>query len=198
MNLIGKDAKLFRGFFKEMARLRGIPGCTYQYITEKLIESKNGNYVIIDSKLVECTPTDYPNLPHYNMTTSKSFTIHGELRAIYSEPQPIDLIFQEAPSMKTLRAIGWSSEDNSDGDKPYVIQVPFDTEKLQVGCRVLIPFSIYDNDESRKVFRITKIAVIAQFPDCYTCTIAPEFETNPIKTNPDYSKTNSNFMRNFK
>ena len=198
MNLISKDTKLFRGFFKEMAKLRGVPGCQYQYITEKLVESTSGDHVITESGLVECTPSDYPNLPHYFLSTSKSFTIHGEIRAIYSEPKLIYLIFQESPSMKTLRAIGWSSEDNSDGDKPYVIQIPFDTENLQVGCRVIIPFSAYDNYESKKVFRITKISIIAQFPDCYTCTIAPEFESDPLMTNSDYSNTNSNFMRNFK
>ena len=198
MNLVGKDARLFRKFFKEMAKLRGIPGCLYQKISDKLTENPNGNYVIINSKLVECTPSDYRNLPHYTKGSSKEFTIHGELRAIYADPEPIDLIFQEAPAMKTLRAIGWNSEDNSDGDKPYVIQIPYDTPDLQVGCRVHIPFSLHDNESSRKIFRITKIAVIAQIPDCYTCTIAPEFESDPIKTAPDYSNTNSNFLRGFK
>lgn len=198
MNLVGKDAKLFRGYFKEMAKLRGLPGCQYQYIKDTLTEDPSGNYVYIDGVLTECSSSDYPHLTHYSKSSTKRFTIHGELRASYSDPEQIYLIFQEHPNMKTLRAVGWASESNTEGDKPYIVQLPFDTPQLQVGCRVLIPFSLHDEQPVRKTFRITKVAVIALYPDCYTCTIAPEFETDPSRTSPSYSNTNSNFMRNFK
>lgn len=131
--LTKQDSTLFRGFFKEMAHLRGI---TVEYLSIEENET----------------------------------TVHGEiLPKKFREPVMLDVIFDENPSVKTLRKIGWVSI--SPDDKPYLMQLPFDTPHLTAEARVRIP--PIDSVGSARTFRITNITTLLEFPDCYTCTVVP-------------------------
>lgn len=151
MGLLTKDdAKIWRNFFVEMAKLRGIP-CQYRFIKEQNV------------------------------------SIHSEFSYILSEPIDMDIIFDENPKVSTLRKIGWISE-NSD-DKPYIAQLPFETPNLKVGCTISI--KSLDLDSIRD-FKITSMRMLLEFPDCYTCTLAPILFTDEAKTT--YTETNYNYM----
>lgn len=110
---------------------------------------------------------------------TKEFTIHGELKAKYSEPIPIPMIWMEVPDQESAMDLGWVSE--LPGDKPYLCQLPYDTPHLQRGCRLYIPFvgdSLVDDETGEpQCFRITRVYMLSRFPTCRMCQLAPEFKS---------------------
>lgn len=161
MALVNKDALLYRGFFKEMAKLYGIPNCMYQ---------------------------------HYK-NNEVSFTHSAEIRGELADPIPIPLIYVDNPTQETLTTVGWVSETPE--DKPYVVQIPFDTPYLRRGCKILIPYAgdKFDPENgSYRVFRITKINTIHTFPDSYICLLAPELTTDINRDDNDYKSSNFNYL----
>lgn len=152
--LTKKDATIFRKYFKEMAKLRGIP-VIYQY------------------------PIDM------------EFSLYAEEDPKgFSEPIPMDIIFEENPKMATLRRYGWVSEVPE--DKPYIAQLPYDAKNLCKGCRVTIP-SPFPTTPGR-VFVVTEITGNLEFPDNWVCKLAPVFHNKPQKP-VDYENTNYNFIK---
>lgn len=150
--LTKKDSTIFRDFFKEMAKLRGIR-VTYQYP----IKSKQ--------------------------------SVYGEPNAVLSDAIRIDIIFEENPKPKTLKALGWVSEYGD--DKPYVAMLPYDLEGLCVDCIITVSPDEMLRTRYNK-FRITSMQSIIEYPDCWTCTLAPVMETNDVSAN--YHKTNYNYV----
>lgn len=131
--LTQQDATLFRGWFKEMAKLRGI-------------------HVIFQG------------------IKSSETTVHGEILPVeFEDPVEIDVIFDENPSVKTLRKIGWISIDPQ--DKPYLMQLPFDTPNLAAEARIKIP--PINSVGKERTFKITNITTLLEYPDCWTCTVVP-------------------------
>lgn len=150
--LTKKDSRLFRTYFKEMAKLRGIK-VMYRY--------------------VEDTET----------------TIHAEFKSRLSDPIEMDIIFNENPSVHTLKSIGWVSE-NPD-DKPYIAQLPFDAPFISTECEIEIPPFLEIESRCRR-FKITTINSLLEFPDCWTCTLAPIFDNAPVRD--DYYDSNYNYV----
>lgn len=149
--LTNKDSRLFRSFFKEAAKLRGIK-VLYRYVN--------------------------------NYDTS----IHAEFKSKLSEPIEMNVIFIENPKVTTLRRMGWVSE--TPDDKPYLVQVPIDTPNLATECVIEIPpFSEFAR---ARRFKITFITTLLEYPDCFTCMLAPIFDTK--EENNDYSNTNYNHL----
>lgn len=153
--LTQKDATIFRNFFKEMARLRGLP-VIYKYP----IDMKFSNYA-------EEIPTGF------------------------SEDIHIDIIFDENPKTSTLRKYGWVSE--LPDDKPYMATIPFDVPNLCKGCRIIIP-SHFPNEQGR-IFVITEISANYEFPDAWTCKLAPVLLDKVKIEEVDYTNTNNNFIK---
>ena len=147
------DSTLFRGFFKEAARLRGIH-CQYYYVI-------------------------HPNE-----------TIYGEVNPEYSQPIEIDIIFDTNPKTRTLKAINWVSEYGD--DKPYIAYLPYDVPHLSTHSKLVIP-PIDSLQNQGKSFKITTINTLLEFPDCWTCTVVPIFETEDSRNN--YEETNSNYIK---
>lgn len=153
--LVGRDAEIYRKFFKEQAKLLGV---TVQY--------------------------QYP--------IDMEFTVHGQENPKgYSDPIDMDVIFDQSPKLKTLRKLGWNSEDPS--DKPYIIQIPYDAPNLQKGCLITIPAPLPLSPS--RVFKITDITVDQVLPDSWYCKVAPKLDQmNAIK--PDnYSDKPNSFIR---
>lgn len=150
--LTDRDARLFRIFFKEMAKLRGIK-VYYRY--------------------VEKTET----------------SIHAEFNSRLSDPIEMDIIFNENPSVNTLSKLGWVSE-NPD-DKPYIAQLPFDAPHLNTECVIEIPPFLEIASRYRK-FKITSINTLLEYPDSWTCILAPIFDNKPVKDN--YEESNYNYL----
>lgn len=142
--LTDSDAKVFRDWFKEMARLHGI-NVGYQYPL--------GNQKTIHSE---------PNMP-------------------MSNPIQLDIIFNENPTLDTLRKHGWVTEIGE--QKPIVAQVPYDTPNLQRYSRIIIPpiGTIVD----ARTFEVTAISTILEYPDCWTVKLAPVYKSYKEENNLD-------------
>ena len=125
----------------------------------------------------------------YQYPVDMEFTLHGQENPKgYSDPIDLDIIFDQSPKLVTLRKFGWVSED--DRDKPYIVQVPYDTPNLQKGCLLILPSPL--PLEPSRVFKITDITVDHVLPDSWYCRVAPKFEDiNTIKKDDYKSKPNT-------
>lgn len=150
--LTQSDSTLYRGFFKEMAYLRGIP-VKYQYI-------------------VYSDPT-----------------IHAEFISQFSEPEDMDIIFEENPKPSTLKKLGWISEYTD--DKPFIAYLPFDAKELSRGARLTIP-PIDNLQNEGRLFEVTDISNLLEYPDAWICKLAPVIDSKSPKL--DYEDTNFNYV----
>lgn len=133
----------------------------------------------------------------YQYITKKEMTIHSEDNSEFSMPIRLNILFDENPSVDTLNRLGWVSEIND--NKPIVINVPYNTPHLTVNARVIVEST--DGTPRPRVFRITTIKSDLEYPDAYTCIIAPVFDqfvqrnqytlVNNEKVNQEESKRTS-------
>ena len=152
--LTQSDSTIFRGFFKEMAKLRGIR-VKYQFPIEM------------------------------------NLTIHAEERPkAFSEPEEMDIIFEQNPKIRTLRKYGWAKGTND--DYPFIATLPYDAKNICKGCRITItaPAPI----SSEEIYVITDIKTNLDFPDSFVCKLAPVYEDKKeLPTN--YEDKNTNFLK---
>ena len=121
---------------------------------------------------------------------TKNYNINGNLEAEYEVGIKVGCIFEEHPTPKTMRRLGWNTELS---ESSSVIHVPFDLKGLQVGGQFIIP-SPLDNSVGR-LFRVISISTIMVYPASYSCEIAPVFETNTEQSQlHDYTKTDFNLL----
>lgn len=151
--LTQKDVRIYRGWFKEMAKLRGIP-VKYRYVT------------------------------------SADILLHAEIEPTLSDPINMDIIFETNPRTNTLKKIGWVSENPN--DKPYIAMLPYDSPNLTVEARIEMDTIDAIPTSPTKIFRVTTINSLLEYPDCWVCTIAPVFQTEPPKL--DYDQSNYNYI----
>ena len=151
--LTKKDAKVFRAWFLEMAKLRGIP-VQYQYA----------------------------------LVTSA--TIHSEFRSEMSDPIDMDIIFETNPKTNTLKRMGWVSV--TPNDKPYVAMLPYDTPSLTTHSVISIPPSVEFPEIKTRKFQVTRISSLIEYPDCFTVTLAPIFDT--VELDQDYSTSSYTYL----
>lgn len=117
-------------------------------------------------------------------------TIHTEAKNLLSDYIDMDIIFNENPRANTLRALGWVSE-NPD-DKPIIAQLPYDAPNISVDC--VLTLSPVDSVGRSREFKITSINTLFEFPDCWTCTLVPIFDTaNNVSS--DYEETDYNYLK---
>ena len=128
----------------------------------------------------------------YRYPIDMDYTLHSQEDPLgYSEPIDLDIIFDASPKLKTLRKLGWVSEDPS--DKPYMIQVPWDTPNLRKGCLIILPTPL-PTAEGR-VFRITDIQMDQIMPDSFYCKSAPYMEKMNALTPKDYKDKSYSFLK---
>lgn len=121
----------------------------------------------------------------------KDYTIYSELKASYSEPLLVDLVFEDRPKQKTLRRHGWFSEDKKD-EAAYIGHVSFDTPNLEKGCLLWIP---YGGGSEFKPFRVEAISSIIEYPESWTIKLAPYIEDKNPDSFDNYGKSNTNFLK---
>ena len=127
----------------------------------------------------------------YQYPIDMKYTIHGQEDPLgYSEPIEIDIIFDASPKFKTLKRLGWISEDPE--DKPYLIQVPYDTPNLQKGSLITLtaPLPLIPD----RVFKITDIHVDQILPDSWYCKIAPKMDFMNVLQKSDYTEESFAFL----
>lgn len=121
----------------------------------------------------------------YQYITKREMTIHSEDNNEYSNILRINALFDQNPSINTLNKLGWVSELNE--TKPLIINLPYDTPELTVGARVHI--ETVDGVNRARLFKITKIVSDLEYPDAFTCMLAPIFDQTPQKN--QYTLVNS-------
>ena len=122
--------------------------------------------------------------------STKDYSLHGNLEANYHPGILCGCIFEEHPTVKTMRRLGWNTELS---ESSSVIHVPFDLPGLEQGGQFIIP-SPYDNSKGR-LFRIISISSIMVYPASFACEIAPEYETTVEKAQvKDFTKSDFNLL----
>lgn len=127
----------------------------------------------------------------------KNWNLHGELDAHYNAPVLEGVIFDEHPTIWTMKKLGWAVEQQ---EQMSIIHVRYDLPGLQAGALFVIPSGI-DNSEGR-VFRVVRMSGIQVYPASIACEIAPEWESTQEKSEiEDFSQTDFNVLEtedNFK
>lgn len=128
----------------------------------------------------------------YQYPIDMDFTLYGQENPRgYSEPIELDIIFDQSPRLRTLKKFGWVSE--SPEDKPYMIQVPYDTPNLQKGSLIIFPSPLPLLPS--KVFKITDITVDQVLPDSWYCKVAPKFDKMNAIDPKDYKNKSNTYLR---
>lgn len=103
----------------------------------------------------------------------EKYTDYAELDANYYPPILIGCIFDEHPTQRTLRKMGWVSELNENSS---FIHVDYDLEGLQQGGLFIVPSGL-DHGDGR-LFRIVRMSNSIVYPASITCEIVPEYVDN--------------------
>ena len=98
----------------------------------------------------------------------KTYNGYGELDSFYYEPTRTGCIFDEHPTIWTMRKMGWNSELQ---ESESIIHVPYDLKGLQNGSLFVVPSGI--DDSVGRLFRVTRMSTIAVYPASIACVIAP-------------------------
>lgn len=124
--------------------------------------------------------------------SSKQYNMYGELDTFYYKPEPVTCIYDEHPTQKTMRKLGWDSEV---ADSTTLIHVPYDLKGLQAGALFIIPSGI-DNAEAR-VFKVLRMSTIAVYPASITCELGPLYvNTDDHESVTNFEHTNFNLLDN--
>lgn len=103
----------------------------------------------------------------------KKYTTYAEIDAMYEQPILVGCIFDEHPSQRTLRKMGWMSELNENSS---FIHVDYDLPGLQQGGMFIVPSGL--DDGNGRLFRIVKMVTSIVYPASITCEIVPEYIDN--------------------
>lgn len=118
--------------------------------------------------------------------TSKDYNMYGELDTNYKQPIKVKCIYDEHPTQKTMRKIGWNTEL---ADSSVVIHVPYDMD-VEAGGLFVIP-SALDHSEGR-VFKVLRMSNIAIYPANIVCELGPMLVNNSERSTVENFK-GSNF-----
>lgn len=103
---------------------------------------------------------------------SKRYTVEGELRSDYEEFKQVGCIFDEHPNQKTLKKLGWFSEDIKE---PIIIYLPFDLAGLQRGTLIELPSAIEGAED--RLFRVEELNTIMIYPASIACKVVPTYKS---------------------
>lgn len=120
----------------------------------------------------------------------KEYDGYGELDSFYDEPMVIGVIFEEHPTQRTMRKLGWNSELQEEAS---VIFVPYDTPGLQRGSLFVIP-SHLDKTEGR-LFTVTEMTTSSIYPSSVACRIAPVWKSTFERSQLNHEKDNFNLIK---
>lgn len=126
-----------------------------------------------------------PGTSHYNES--------GEFSALYEKPIPCQFIFDQVPTVSTLKKLGWITE--LDREFPLV-HVDYDLPDLQKGTLFLVEDPLREG--KGRLFRVNKIQLGILYPVCATCQVAPVVGDVPENTLQPDNSINRNNSRGMK
>lgn len=121
---------------------------------------------------------------------TKEYNQYAELDAQYQCPEVVGCIYDEHPTQKTMRKLGWNSEL---ADSSVVIHVPYDLHDLQAGALFILPAGI--DDAKGRVYRVLRMSTIAVYPASIPCELGPLMvNTLPPDKITDFKDSNFNLL----
>ena len=102
-----------------------------------------------------------------------NINLYGEIDDNYNSPQLVGCIFDEHPTVWTMKKMGWASELS---EEMSIIHVPYDLKGLKKYSIFIIPSGV-DGSEGR-VFRVNKMSTTLVYPASIACEIGPVFKNN--------------------
>lgn len=126
---------------------------------------------------------------YYAPRPDKHYTLHGEIKSNYQNPEVVGAIFNEYPDQRSMRKRGWVVELQEGAS---LISVPFDLHDLQRGALFAIPSGL-DNTKGR-LFRVESLLNTMIYPSSITCEIVPEWEDTLPDSKLDRQHTDFNFL----
>lgn len=117
--------------------------------------------------------------------TSKEYNRYGELDTNYKQPISVSCIYDEHPTQKTMRKLGWNTEL---ADTSVVIHVPYDMD-VETGGLFVIPSGL-DKSEGR-VFKVLRMSNIAIYPASIVCELGPMLVNTTERVNVENFKDNT-------
>lgn len=126
----------------------------------------------------------------YECPINKKYNQVGELECDYGSPIEVGCIYEERPTQKTTRLLGWNSQLQEEAS---LIHLPYETENLERGGRVIVP-SAFDETKGQ-VFRIITMSAVGDiFPYAISCAIVPVFENKFDQGQFDYTNSTLNLL----
>ena len=119
----------------------------------------------------------------------KHWTSFTEIESNYQCPELVGCIFEEHPTQKTIKKLGWDSELQTEAS---LISVPYDLHDIQTGALFIIPTGL-DNAKGR-LFRVTELSVGIVYPASVTCKIVPEWGDGYTPTQSNFKHTSFNLL----
>lgn len=124
------------------------------------------------------------------LKATEGFDMYGETDDHYSDPILVSCIFDEHPTIWTMKKLGWNSELQTENS---IIHVPYDLENLQKDCLFIIPSAI-DNSKGR-VFKVIRMSTTMVYPASVACEIGPVFESDCSRNQiDDFTRSNFNVL----
>lgn len=121
---------------------------------------------------------------------NKHYTTYGDLDSNYCLPIKVGCIFDEHPTIWTMKKLGWATQVNAEES---IIHVPYDLQGLQVGALFIIPSGI-DNSTGR-LFQVTEMSTIMVYPASIACRIAPIYIDKQSKASvEDFTHSDFNLL----
>ena len=121
----------------------------------------------------------------------KHYTLQTEIKTNFQDPEVVGVIFDEYPSQKSMKKMGWVSELQEGSS---LISVPYDLHDIQVGALFAIPSGL--DHTSGRLFRVTQLTNTMVYPASITCEIVPEYEnTLPSSKLIDQTHQDFNLLR---
>lgn len=103
----------------------------------------------------------------------KQYTTYAEIDSNYMPPIMVGCIFDEYPTQKTAKKMGWVAELSENSS---FIHVDYDLPGLQVGALFIIPSGL--DDGKARIFRVVNMATSIIYPASIICEIIPEYIDN--------------------
>jgi len=122
---------------------------------------------------------------------NKHYDGYGEWDSYFYPPKAVGCIFDEHPTQRTMRKLGWDSERD---DGMSVINVPYDLKNLQAGALFVIPSGI--DDAQGRVFRVVQMSNTMIYPSSVACEIAPEYEDSFERSQLDHHNSDLSLLSN--
>ena len=118
------------------------------------------------------------------------YNLYGELFSHYEAPKTIGCIYDEHPTQKTMKMLGWNAEL---ADASVVIHVPYDLKKLQVGAIFRLPAGL--DKANDRIYRVLRISNIAIYPASVACELGPLLQDTMTREDiEDFDESNFNLL----